>query len=157
MAKKSCTTLNSLQKEIMHRAKKALKNEVADYVKDELKRQVSHDVYFSYTPKVYNRRGEDNGLVDDNNLRSSYRDDSRTLYVYEEAPIEGPRLYAGDFVYHKDSLAQIIQEGAYNPWNYRDYKWTKPRPFMDNAQEYINEHHTKIMNMIKKRIDSDND
>lgn len=158
MAKFTATALGGLQKEIMRRAKKSMETEVADYVKGKVKRHVETDVYNKYSPKVYKRREEIGGLVDDGNLRSEYRAQDRTLYVYEEAPIEGPRLDPGEnWKYYPDSLAQIIQEGAHNPWNTYGYPWTEPRPFMDNTQEDIEEHPTKILNMLKTSIEGTKD
>ena len=156
MAKFTATTVSALQKEIMRRAKKAMKNEVADYVEDKLKQHVQKDVYSTYSPKEYDRRENYGGLVDDKNIRSEYRDRDRTLYVYEEAPIEGPRLDASNWVNKPDSLAQLIEAGAHNPWNYRNYRWTKPRTFMGNAQDDINYRYADIVRMIKNRVEHDN-
>lgn len=49
MGKKSFNTVEGLQREIMKRANKALKNEVKDYVKDKMKSHVEQDVYATYS------------------------------------------------------------------------------------------------------------
>nr|DAH59445.1 MAG TPA: type I neck protein [Caudoviricetes sp.] len=154
MAKFSATTVKSLQDEIMRRANLALDNEVANNVKEKLKSHVQKDIYSTYSPVEYERRKENGGLVDENNIRHKVRE--RTLYVYEEAPIEGPRLDAPNWVSKPDSLARIIEDGAYNPWNYRNYQWTKPRPFMENTQDDINYRYADIVKLLKNRIEHDN-
>ena len=154
MAKFSATTVKSLQNEIMRRANLALDNEVANNVKEKLKSHVQKDVYSTYSPVEYERRKENGGLVDENNIKHKVRE--RTLYVYEEAPIEGPRLDAPNWVNKSDSLARIIEDGAYNPWNYRNYRWTKPRPFMENTQDDINYRYADIVKLLKNRIEHDN-
>ena len=154
MAKFSATTVKSLQNEIMRRANLALDNEVASNVKEKLKSHVQKDVYSTYSPVEYERRKENGGLVDENNIKHKVR--VRTLYVYEEAPIEGPRLDAPNWVNKPDSLARIIEDGAYNPWNYRNYRWTKSRPFMENTQNDINYRYADIVKLLKNRIEHDN-
>ena len=115
MGKKSCTTTKELQAEIMRRANKALNKDIAPYVENKLKEHVQKDVYTTYSPVEYERREEDGGLVDDDNIKHKVRTDNRTLYVYERAPIEGPRLDAPNWVSQNDSLAQLIEQGAHNP------------------------------------------
>lgn len=156
MAKKPCTTLAELQREIMKRANKGLEKDVAPYVKNKLKEHVERDVYSTYNPKMYERREDDGGLVDDKNINHELRKQNRTLYVYEEAPIEGPRLDAPDWVNRDDSLARLIEHGAHNPWNHRRYRWTKPREFMDKTQQEINDHPKEILELLKNRIEHDN-
>ena len=153
MAKFSATTVNSLQTEIMRRANLALDNEIASHVKSKLKSHVEKDVYATYSPVEYDRREENGGLVDDKNIKHKVK--NRTLYVYEEAPIEGPRLDASNWVNKPDSLARLIENGAHNPWNYKSYKWTGPRPFMDNAQADINYRYADIVKLLKNRIEHD--
>lgn len=154
MAKFSATTVNSLQTEIMRRANLALDNEVASHVKSKLKSHIQKDVYTTYSPVEYDRREENDGLVDDKNIRHKVRE--RTLYVYEEALIEGPRLNAPNWVNKPDSLAQLIENGAHNPWNNKNYKWTGPRPFMEETQADVNYRYADIVKLLKNRIEHDN-
>ena len=142
MAKFTATTVGALQTEIMRRANLALKNEIASTVKERLKTHVQKDVYSTYSPVEYERREESGGLVDDKNLKHKVRD--RTLYVYEEAPIDGPRLNAQNFKNKPDSLARIIEEGAYNPC-----------PFMENTQDDIDYRYADIVKLLKNRIEHD--
>ncbi len=149
----STTTVKGLQYEISRRINKTLDSEVADYVKGKLKEHVEKDVYASYTPVEYERRKENDGLLDDANIRHKVK--SCELSVYEEAPIEGPRLDAPGWVEKKDSLAQIIEHGAHNPWNSKEYPWTKPRPFVTKTQEDINYRYGDILDILKKGVNHD--
>lgn len=161
MANKSFTSINQLQKEIVHRAKKALNNEVKDYVVDKLKSNVQKKVYNTYSPVEYERREANGGLLDDSNLdgergttsiRAKVHD--RTLTVYEEAPVDPPKLNHKEYN-APDGLARLIEEGAMNPWNNRHYKWENPRPFVTKTQEDIDKHPSEIVKMVKNRIEHD--
>lgn len=156
MGKKSCTTTKDLQTEIMRRANKALNKDIAPYVENKLKEHVKKDVYATYSPVEYERREEDGGLVDDDNIKHKVRTDNRTLYVYERSPIEGPRLDAPNWVSQNDSLAQLIEQGAHNPWTHKRYRWTNPRPFIENTQKDINYRYADIVKMLRNRINHDN-
>lgn len=147
------STLNGLRYEIARRVNKTLNKEVAGYVKDKLKEHVKEDVYSTYSPTEYNRREENGGLLDDKNIRHKVK--SCELSVYEEAPIEGPRLDSPNWVEKKDSLAQIIEHGAHNPWNSREYPWTKPRPFVTKTQEDINYRYAEILDILEKGVNHD--
>ena len=72
MAKKSFSTVDKLQREIMRRANEALKNEVKDYVEDKMKSHVEKDVYATYSPVEYERREANGGLLDDSILEMLY-------------------------------------------------------------------------------------
>lgn len=159
MAKKSFNNLNGLQTEIVRRANKALNNEVKDYVVNKLKSNIQKDVYRSYSPVQYERREDNGGLLDDSGLDSQtgsiqaevYK---RTLRVYERAEVDPPKLNHKEYN-ARDGLAQLIENGAKNPWNNRHYKWENSRPFMTHTQDYINRHPKQIMDMIQNRIDHD--
>ena len=162
MAKKSFDSLGKLEKEIVRRANKALNNEVKDYVVDELKSRIKKDVYSSYSPVMYDRREGDGGLLDDTSVGDEntgsiqahvYR---RTLRVYERAEVDPPKLKHKEYN-AQDGLTQLIETGAKNPWNNRHYKWQNERPFMSNTQDYINNHPKQIVDMLKARIEHDND
>lgn len=120
MGSKSFYKLNGLQTEIMRRANKALNNEIKDYVVDELKSRIQKDVYRDYSPAMYDRREDNGGLLDD---RTSIQSEvySRTLRVYERAEVDPPKLKHKEYN-APDGLAQLIEEGAHNPWNNRHYR-----------------------------------
>lgn len=154
MAKVSCSTVRGLQTAITKRVNKALANEVADYVEDKLKQHVKDDVYNSYIPYMYERRKENGGLLDDNNISHTVK--NKTLTVYERAPVDPPRLESHKEYTNKDGLAQLLEASPYDPWgSAHPDLWARPRKFMSNTQEDINKHNSEIKKMIKNRIEHD--
>ena len=90
-------------------------------------------------------------MLDDSNIRRTVT--NNTLSVYEEAEIDGPRL-GGEKFPNKDGLAQLIEHGAYNPWNKKRYRWMKPRKFVTNTQKEINSKYSQILKLLKNRIEN---
>ena len=154
MAKVSCSKVSGLQRAIAERVNKALNNEVADYVKGKLKDQIEDDIYASYIPYVYERRMDNHGLLDDNNMPHDAK--NCTLKVYERAPVDPPRLENHKEYNHLDGLARLLEEGPYDPWGsaHPDI-WARPRKFMTNTQKEINKHNYQIRKMIKERVEHD--
>lgn len=155
MGKKSFNTVEGLQREIMKRANKALKNEVKDYVEDKMKSHVEQDVYATYSPVEYERRETNGGLLDDSNIRDVVH--NRVLTVYNETQVEGPRLANHKEYHNPDGLPRLLEsDNIQNPWTHKRYRWMKPRPFMTNTQKDINKHNKDIVNMVEQRINHDN-
>lgn len=153
MAQKSFSTVDQLQREIMRRANKALKNEVKDYVEDKMKSHVEKDVYATYSPVEYERREANGGLLDDSNIRDVVYD--RTLTVYNETHVEGPRLNHKEYK-NPDGLPRLLEsDNIRNPWTHKRYRWMNPRPFMTNTQKDINYRYADIVEMLRKRINHD--
>ena len=154
MAKVSCSNISGLQRAITERANKSLNNEVADYVKGKLKDQIEDDIYSSYIPYIYERRMDNNGLLDDSNM--PHEVEERTLKVYERASVDPPRLEYHKEYNHRDGLARLLEEGPHDPWGSVNADlWTTPRKFMTNTQKEINKHNYQIRKMIKERIEHD--
>ena len=153
MAQKSFSTVNQLQREIMRRANEALKNEVKDYVEDKMKSHVEKDVYATYSPVEYERREANGGLLDDSNIKDVVHD--RTLTVYNETHVEGPRLNHKEYK-NPDGLPRLLEsDNIRNPWTHKRYRWMSPRPFMTNTQKDINYRYADIVEMLRKRINHD--
>ncbi len=146
----TATTVQSLQKEIMRRANATLKKQVAPYVEDKLKQHIQSDVYETYSPIEYDRRKTNGGLMDDSNIVDNTRDGQ--LKVWNKAPTDPPKLQHKEYN-NPDGLARLIEEGAHNPWNYKKYRWTKPRPFVTNTQADINYRHAAVNEMLKNGIE----
>jgi len=144
-----------LKKEIMRRARKSLKTNVADVVKIKIDEHIGTDVYNTYNPVVYERRWG-NGIRDFDNMQVEVDSKTCTLSVRDVAPLEGPRLNSYKS-YEENNLAGLIEHGAYNPWakyGARDGAWTEPRPFMTNAQKDIKEHPEDIIQELKNDIEN---
>lgn len=121
MGKKSFNTVEGLQREIMKRANKALKNEVKDYVEDKMKSHVEQDVYATYSPVEYERRETNGGLLDDSNIRDVVH--GRVLTVYNETQVEGPRLANHKEYHNPDRLPRLLEsDNIRNPWTHKRYR-----------------------------------
>ena len=95
MGKKSFNTVEGLQREIMKRANKALKNEVKDYVEDKMKSHVEQDVYATYW---FNQSPWDDRK----------RKKEAELLFKDEIP---PQFIVGFLVYNKKALEKMISFG----------------------------------------------
>lgn len=146
---KSCTTFTSLNKEVMRRVNVALRGDVNKIVRKKLEKHIRSDVLKTYTPKVYERRGAD-GIEGENSIVSSV--ENGVLRVRNEAKPEAPRLPGNPVTGGRTALAKLIEKGAHNPWNNVGYVWTKPRRFVSNTQQEINQAPDAILKAIEKQF-----
>lgn len=110
-----------------------LRNEVATFAKDNVKASVHNIVYAKYSPRKYKRRGQPinnalgtGSLADTDVMHHTVKDG--VLEITDDADFKTG--YGG--VDTSKSLAENIEFG------YGDYPWSEPRPFMEDAQDYIN-------------------
>lgn len=118
----------------------SLQNEVFEEVRDVEQKNIDSTVYKSHTPKAYQRRGEDGGLIADENIVKEMIDDN-TLSVRNETPANLDSQYkrATD-----KNLPELIEYGdGYNGTHY-DYpygenrdKFMSARPFTQNTIEEL--------------------
>lgn len=146
---KSCTTFNSLNKEVMRRVNVALRGEVNTIVRKKLEKHIRTDVLRTYTPKEYKRRGE-HGIEGAQNIVSTV--ENGVLRVRNEAKPDTPRLPGYTLRGGRTALAKLIEHGANNPWNGVSYVWTKPRRFVSNTQQEINDAPGAILRAIEKQF-----
>lgn len=78
--------LNDLMKHIEKDVTDVLKNEVADTAKSHMQEAIQADVYDIYTPEHYERRLENGGLLDSNNIEATVSGD--TLTIRDIAPLD---------------------------------------------------------------------
>lgn len=72
--------LDKLFAELQKRINIAQTTDVAAAVREEMKDQIEQEVYSVYDPKVYERKKDNGGLTDDENI-DSYLTDATTLVV----------------------------------------------------------------------------
>ena len=126
--------LNKIKKDVQ----KSLEINVADMVKDKIVDHVSSDVYMQYTPSMYERKGFNDGLMDERNM---------DVLKYGECGIEIQNNTMDD----GKNITEVVATGEgydFNKTNgYPDppYSYQQPRNFMKNAKEEIKEKdlHTK--------------
>lgn len=140
-----CKNLSELKAELEKRIENALVNEVADTVKEVVHKHILSDVYNSPQGR-YKRRGEYNGLGDEDNLFAQLV--KKNMLSVENITKTNPYLNGIDtsltFSYNsftergysshmdKDYLAPIIESG-----NGYDYNSPGARPFMQNSYEEL--------------------
>lgn len=114
-------TLDGLKKRIAACINNALREEVTDAIRAEEQKKIDELVYDVYSPKVYERRDTDGGLIADENIVGTVK--AGTLSV---ANITPPNPYARDGATTNKSLIATIETGQ----GY-DYENPGPRPFID--------------------------
>lgn len=110
-----------------------LDTNVAEAVKDEMVIQIEENVYNAYTPKFDNRRKENGGLSDVNNMRHNVIG-GNVLIVKNETPRQD--LWGGSGNY--EELSTVVEEGL--PQYYMPF----PRPFHSKVEESIIQDSTKV-------------
>lgn len=81
--------LNDLMKHIEKDVTDVLQHEVADTAKSHMQEAIQADVYDIYTPEHYERRLENGGLLDSDNIKVDVSGD--TLTVRDVAPLDNER------------------------------------------------------------------
>lgn len=128
--------LNSLFKHIETQIQDTMTDEVAETVKENMAETIQANVYNAYMPQYYNRRFEDGGLLDQNNMEVTEIPDG--ISVRDVAPLDNKRT---DY-----ALDEIVVEGmGYMPWA-RDF-------YFDTADKLSanQEHVTALKQGLKRR------
>lgn len=94
----------------------------------ELQRQIDFKVYREYTPKVYNRKFYNHGLVDPREIEVKYESQTNTMTVEAVRDDWEPtsRKHEGR------KVAPVVESG-----NGYDYKDIKPRPFHKPTEDEL--------------------
>ena len=151
---KVCKNSKELYAEIMKRVNIALDTDVADVVKDVMTDHIAQDVYDVYEPKAYNRRLNQDGLLDPNNIISTIDGEGRlkvenvtlgSKYYYDN----GQRKISQN---SGEPIAEVIETGQgydIHGWEYDGV----PRPFMKNTHDDLeqNHYHTEAMKQSLKK------
>lgn len=128
--------LNSLCRHIEKQIQDTMVNEVADTVKDNMTEAVHTSVYDAYSPEYYNRRMNNGGLSDTQNMEVTKIQNG--ISVHNATPLDNGR---NDY-----SLDDIIVYGLGNQPFERDF-YTETA---DKLQE--NQKHTEVLKQgLKKR------
>lgn len=161
-----------LTKAINKKVAAALENEVKEEVKSTYLKNIESDVYDSYSPTAYNRRGADDGLLDPDNIVGECKDsvlEIRNVAVPNEsiAP-EGSTHTEYSPAYDTQFAAWIERGEVYNgkaPYiftpdadgNMIDHSgevWAKPRPFTQHTIDELKatqKHKEALKEGLKKR------
>jgi len=115
-------------KQVEDNLDKVLRNQVSKTVVKLMKEKLREDVYAVYTPTRYKRRGENGGLLADENIHFLPQN-KLTYLVRNTATLNGN----GDDFNSDKSLSEIINDGLVDDTSFPVYM--NPRPFFDNMIE----------------------
>lgn len=113
-------TLNGLKKKIEACVNKALREEVTDAIREEQQKKIDERVYDVYSPKRYERRDVNGGLIASETIEGEVN--KGTLVVSNNAP---PNPYGGANAPYRVNLVEVIETGAG-----AEYGNPGPRPFI---------------------------
>lgn len=123
--------INDLFKRIERDIQETLVNEVADTVKDEIKQAIDDTVYSVYDPEYYKRRGEQGGLLDEDNITVTEIENG--ILLRNTAPLDNGK--AGY------DLDRIIIDGSGNqPF---------PRDFIEETKDGLEDNKAHVNAMVQ--------
>lgn len=117
-----------------------------------------HDiVYKPFEPEWYIRRKDDGGLSDPRNgvISDVKLENGQVVLVFENIR-SGQTHYLPIYEKPRDSLdgkyiSETIEKGIDSNW-YKQGQWTKPRPFMKETADRINQNPTELINALKSSL-----
>lgn len=139
---KVCKSLKELEKALQEKVDVALLTDVAQIVTEIMQDHIAQDVYDVYSPSMYARRANENGLLDNRNINSSI--EGNTLIV-ENNTLGAPYYYDSSDKKTKKSanageeIAGVIESGRgydVSDWEYDG----APRPFIENTREELKDY-----------------
>lgn len=143
---KNFKDMASLQKAILLQMETSLRGEVSETIKAEQSKQVETEVYDKYAPNngepwVYQRRKQDGGLSDMNNMRGTPTVAGHVidLTITNETPSADGEGY---------NIAPIIEQGDQSKYKYRTVNeerkahpqadaFLEPRPFIQATRDSL--------------------
>ena len=123
--------INDLFKRIEKDIQEVLINEVADTVKDEMKQAIDDTVYSTYEPEYYKRRGEQGGLLDEDNITVTELENG--ILLRNTAPLNGSKTGY--------DLDRIIIDGSGNQPFSRD--------FIEESKERLEDNKAHVEAMVQ--------
>ena len=147
-----CKNLKELEKELYKRINIALDTDVTDTVKDVMTDHIIRDVYDKYDPTVYQRRYNNGGLLDSENIVSTIGNDGELLV--QNVTMGSETFYIPNIKKTFKSanadkfITPVIEYGK----GY-DVVDIEPRPFMQNTHDDLeqNHYHTEAMKRSLKK------
>lgn len=151
---------SALVKAVQKKVNDAMKHEVLETVKDKYKEHIQTDVYDTYSPTVYNRRGNNSGLIADENIAGEMKGNTlevkdiafpnesisqpQTLYDPSDPTqfakwIEYGQTYNGKakYLFNRDMSGEV---------------WANPRPFTENTIDELKSNPSIIKDALKKGL-----
>jgi len=120
----------------------------------EMSKSVRDVVYARYTPKQYNRRGDDGGLSDMRNMHITKVEivNGKVRILFENLTM-GQTHFSPIYEHDYDSMrgqfiTDTIEDGISENW-YRQGVWSNARPYVQKTIERIQANPTPLINAIK--------
>lgn len=150
MAGKKKISIDKMMKAIEQAASQALSDDVFPIVKEAMQENIESVVYGAYTPKMYDRREYDGGLIADENIVGTMDGKLRLEVRNITPPADGPG-YTTD----KD-LPAVVEYGTKSQYDFYDPDkpagFANPRPFIEYTREDLNSRKKELSEIVAKRI-----
>lgn len=147
-----CKNLKELEKELYKRINIALDTDVADTVKDVMTDHIIQDVYDKYDPTAYQRRYNDGGLLDSENIVATIGDDGELLVQ---------NVTMGSGTYYIPNIKKTFTSANADKFITPVIEYGKgydvvdiePRPFIQNTHDDLeqNHYHTEALKRSLKK------
>lgn len=126
-----------------------LAKDIAPIVHSELAEEYEKQVYSYVGTEVYARRYS---LTDEANMSDTVTSNGITVELEVESTAKPSPSLLGSSIDDNANLADWIENGNIaNPWNNKDYPWTKSRPVFKTVQSKLDSS-DKITNTIKRSL-----
>lgn len=150
MAGSKKVPINKMMQAIEQAASQALSDDIFPIVKKTMQENIEATVYAAYTPKMYDRREYDGGLIADENIVGSM-DGRLRLEVRNVAQAADGPGYTTD----KD-LPAVVEHGIKSQYDFYDPDkpsgFASPRPFIDYTREELHSRKKELSELVAKRI-----
>lgn len=114
---------------------------------EEMSQAVWDIVYSEHYPKVYERRGDIEGLSDVRNMQiTSVETEGRRVKLTFENLTQGNDNMANEFI------TDMIVEGIKDKWNNPDGVWSEPRDFVRETARRLKENPEELAEVIKNGL-----
>lgn len=140
---KVCKSLKELEKALQEKVDVALLTDVAQIVTEVMQDHIAQDVYDVYTPCIYVRRADENGLLDSRNINSSIKGN---MLIVENNTLGSPYFYDPNnkkkirkSINAGKEIAGVIETGIgydISDWWYDGI----PRPFIENTRDELKDY-----------------
>ena len=143
------TSIEALFASLQKQVNESLVEDVVPVVKDVLRENISSTVYSAYSPKMYARRYNEGGLLDNENIHSKLVSDG-TISITNDTPVN--ENYGGDD--STMSLTEQIIEGKGYNYILEGAAYLEPRDFMEATREELiqtGDHISALKNGLRKK------
>jgi len=155
----SFNNLDELEAYLLLKVKTAMEVTVAPEVKQLESQNVKDVVYNSYSPKVYDRREDNGGLSDTNNMHSSFISGGNTVVMSVDNETMSNQDYMPNYK-NPFQIAGLVEYGDNNGYGEYDYpyheEYLKSRAFIEKTQKDLENGKAKemfIKGLAKEGID----